>query len=119
MILMEHGTNKNILEEMNSVILGKLETIEMINKIKKRYSEIGYKYNNGLIKSGVMLFNNNEKTTHFFKDWWDEINNYSHRDQLSANYVLWKHKNIKYELNDLLNNKFFKQTKRISKRLKF
>ena len=29
--------------------------------------------------------------------WWNEIINYSHRDQLSFNYILWKeHKKVKY-----------------------
>jgi hypothetical protein len=87
----EHSNRKNILQECDALISGNLETTKMINKIKNRYEANGYKYDNGLYASRILCFRNNKKIVDFFNDWWYEINNYSHRDQLSLNYVLSNH----------------------------
>ena len=44
------------------------------------------------------------------EDWWSEIEKYSHRDQLSFNYALWKNKNsikIFYLDKNIYDSKFF------------
>ena len=44
------------------------------------------------------------------EDWWSEIEKYSHRDQLSFNYALWKNKNsikILYLDKNIYDSKFF------------
>lgn len=119
-VLIEHPDAKSINEEFERVLHGKLEKPELIDVIKKRYNDLGYKYDNGLILSGVMLYKNNEKTFKFFNEWWCEIENFSHRDQLSANFVLWKNPELKYlliTLNDM--KKYFKQLNRTKKRFTY
>lgn len=115
---MIHPNAKTIKEEMDRVLIGKLENKVNISKLKEKYLNEGYGYNNGLFAGGVILFKNNERTIKFFNDWWEMILNHSHRDQLSLNYVLWKNKNIKYgtiPFYKIINN-FFMQRKRKSKR---
>jgi hypothetical protein len=99
-LFMKHPDANSILEELERMLPGKIETVEMCKKIKTRYESFGYKYDNGLIASGAMLIRNNERTIKFFKEWWNEINNFSHRDQLSANFVLWRNPELKYEIVD-------------------
>jgi GT2 family glycosyltransferase len=123
MCLTKHNDAKSIMEEFNRILSGNLETQEMVDKIKERYKTFNYNYDNGLISSGVMLFRNNEKTIKFFKEWCNEIINYSHRDQLSANFVLSNNKDLQYRLlpyEDVLGyNGFFGLGKRKTKRLTF
>lgn len=110
-VFLKHPSARSISEEFKRV-LGSIEKVEMIEKIRNRYTELGYKYDNGLISSGVMLFRNNNKIIKFFNEWWYEIENYSHRDQLSANFVLWRNPEIKYVMLSGMINKYFKQLKR-------
>lgn len=122
-LFVNHPVSTSILQEMTGV--GKLEKQEVINKIKIKYESEGYKYDNGLFSTGILLFKNNENMIKFFSDWWNEINSFSHRDQLSVNYVLWKNKDIKYKTlnyNDVLSigdNKLFKLHNRTTKRFLF
>ena len=124
MFFMKHYQANSILVEFNRVLVGRLETKEIIDKIKLKYKNNGYKYDNGLFASGILMYRNNIKVQMLFKMWWDEINENSHRDQLSLNYVLWKNSEIKYESKEQLkilgNNKcYFKPNKRTKKRFVF
>lgn len=106
-IFVDHPWRENISQEIDECVRLKKETPEMGEAIKKKYDELGYKYDNGLIAGGFILFNNNEKVIRFFSQWWDEIKNFSHRDQLSANFVLWKNPDIKHKiLRGVYNNHF-------------
>ena len=111
-VFLKHPNASNILEEFDRVVRGRIERPEMIEKIKSRYAEFGYDYNNGLMSSGVMLFKNNDNVVKFFADWWYEIENYSHRDQLSGNFALWRNTNVKYIMLKGMINKYFKQLPR-------
>jgi hypothetical protein len=42
-----------------------------------------------------------------FDDWWEEVNKYSFRDQLSLPYVLWKHSIVPHSLNDNINKNIY------------
>jgi hypothetical protein len=111
-VFLKHPDASSIAEEFVRVLKGNIEKEEIIELLKTRYAEFDYKYDNGLISSGVMLFNNNERVVKFFNEWWNEIDNYSHRDQLSANFVLWRNPNIKYIMIGGMINKYFKQLPR-------
>jgi len=117
---LKHPAANSIKEEMERVS-GGLEKKEVIDKIKKKYSVAHYKYDNGLFAGGILLFKNNDRTIKFFSDWWNEINELSHRDQLSLNYVLTKNPDLKYKTVKFTEviSKYFQQTPRISKRLTF
>lgn len=58
----------------------------------RAYEQIGFPKNHGLNETGLLIFNlNHMHIREFLSDWWSQINKYSHRDQLSFNFVLWKH----------------------------
>jgi len=78
----------------------------------KRYKQEGYPEHNGLIVGMVILRRHNrEDIIQTMKDWWNEIENGSRRDQLSFNYVAWKNKlNFSYMKGDSRRNKYFLHT---------
>ena len=113
-MFLQHPNAKNTMDEINRVILGNLEETVVLNKIKEKYSKDGYKYNNGQIATGVLVFKNNERTIKFFDSWWNEIKHNSSRDQLSVNYSLFKNPQLKHTsvpFYDIV-SKIFKQNAR-------
>lgn len=56
----------------------------------KRYKEEGFPKHYGLCATGVIIRKNNDKVREFNEIWWDEVKNYSERDQLSHMYAVWK-----------------------------
>jgi len=84
----------------------------IIRKQIRRYRKEGYPKNNGLIISMIILRRHNEPDViKTMGDWWQEVKNFSRRDQLSFNYVAWKNKlNFVYIKGDSRDNKYFKHT---------
>ncbi len=74
------------------------------------YSAQGYPKNNGLIVGGVILRRHNlPQVIEVMEKWWQEINKYSIRDQLSFNFVAWQNKiDFGYIDGDMRDNEFFK-----------
>ena len=63
-----------------------------INKQMNWYKSLRYPKNNGLIMSGILVRRSNEKDVKILnEEWWNIIKNYSNRDQLSFNFVVWKY----------------------------
>lgn len=60
--------------------------------------EANYPPENGLISAAVLIRKHNDSTViKVMEDWWYFVKNYSKRDQLSFNFVAWKH-NFKYDI---------------------
>lgn len=59
--------------------------IKWLRRLYKKH----FPKNNGLWETGV-LFRNHFKTEQFDRLWWNCIDKYSRRDQMSFSYVLWK-----------------------------
>lgn len=96
------------------------EEYKAINKLKKdksglasiqifKYRSENYPENNGLLCSGILIRKHNDKEIiKLMEEWWNEVKNFSHRDQLSFNYVVWKNKlEINYINQDIRKNKYF------------
>ena len=81
----------------------------MKNQIDK-YLQSNYPKENGLIAGGFIIRKHNDKNCIIAMEaWWNEIMNFSVRDQLSFNYISWE-KKITYDIIKLnfFENKFFK-----------
>lgn len=63
-----------------------------------KYTIIGFPNNYGLNETNVIIRFNSEKVNRIMDAWAYEVSRHSHRDQLSFNYVLWKHK---YEIANM------------------
>ena len=96
--ILEHPERNQIQEEFKMVKILKKDNKSMIDEIKERYNHMNFPDNTGLIESCLMIRKHKEVTCiNIMEIWFKEIRKYSHRDQLSFNYVLWKtNKNIKY-----------------------
>ena len=87
----EHPERNRILQELKAVIKYKKENRRMTKLIHKRYKKEKFPDNNGLIESCLLIRKHNEKgCINFMTRWYYEIEKYSHRDQLSFNYIYWK-----------------------------
>ena len=84
-----HPDRKCIYDEavccMSIQIENELVALPWLHKIQTE----GYPHDNGLTETNI-LFRLHQKTIHFDQLWWQCIEKYSRRDQLSFDYVLWK-----------------------------
>lgn len=64
---------------------------EIINKQMAKYESEGFPHNMGLPQSCIIFrYHNEPSCINLMETWWKEIEQHSHRDQLSFNYALWK-----------------------------
>jgi len=89
MVAMEHGRDC-IYEEMDACIERKKDTVENIERQRKFYIDQEYPKHQGMIGSGILIRRNNMAVLELMLEWWKLVEKYSHRDQLSFNYALWK-----------------------------
>ena len=92
----KHPSRDCIYSESRAVISMKKDTKPNVEPQIERYKKEGFPKNYGLLQSNIMLRkHNNEDCKKFMEQWFEELKNGSHRDQLSFNYVAWKNKDIK------------------------
>lgn len=88
---LQHPRRNTILQEFSAVVNNKRDTKEIVNIVKKRYIKEKFPDNLGLTENCIIIRrHNNKKVVKLMKIWWNEIKNYSYRDQLSLNYAIWK-----------------------------
>ena len=91
----QHPNRDCIYDEAVAVIGLKKDTEENVNPQIERYENEGFPRNYGLLQSNILLRkHNSEDCIKLMEEWFNEIKNGSHRDQLSFNYVLWKNDEI-------------------------
>lgn len=90
--LFKHSQRDCIYQEMVACEkLGKDDPSIMERQIS-RYRKEGYPEHNGMVSSGVILRrHNSEDLIKVMESWWMELKHGSKRDQLSFNYVTYKH----------------------------
>lgn len=89
--LFEHPKRNSIYSEIDKVISVHKEKTKKALLIKKRYKKIKFPENYGMSENNMIIRkHNNINCILLMEKWWKEINKYSHRDQLSLSYVLWK-----------------------------
>lgn len=88
-VAFKHHLRDCIYEEAKVCINLKNDDVDTINKQMDKYKKNNYPANNGLIESGVIVKKHNKKNVQkLMKFWFNEVKNYSKRDQLSFNYSL-------------------------------
>jgi hypothetical protein len=94
----EHPARSNITTETFEIIRTFKEKNSTLKIIRERYIKENFPDNSGLIESCLIIRNHNEKKCiNLMNNWFEEVKNFSHRDQLSFNYIIWKKKyRIKY-----------------------
>lgn len=62
-----------------------------IRKQLRFYGSKGFPTNNGLYATFILFRRHTKKLKEFSKMWWEQVEKYSFRDQISLPYVVWKH----------------------------
>ena len=95
---LEHPERNTVLSETFAVVQCCKEKNSMAKMIRNKYKQENFTDNTGLLESCIIIRRHNEeKCIDLMNNWFGEIKNNSHRDQLSFNYIIWKKKyQIKY-----------------------
>ncbi len=88
---LHHPDRDCIYDEMVAVVMYNFETEAMLFSWYTYLREQHFPEHNGLYETGIMYRANTDSVNRMNEDWWWCIDSYSRRDQLSFNYVLWKH----------------------------
>ncbi len=87
----QHPLRHNCMEEGNELIKYGIDDPLLIEEQITRYGKIPEIFAEELIETNLFICRPKLKVTHdFMSTWWAEINNYSHRDQLSINYAIFE-----------------------------
>lgn len=88
--LYKHPKRNSVYDEFDVCHKLALDYTNLINVQKEKYIKEGFPAFCQLYHTALILRKNNEIIKEFNKLWWQEISNYSKRDQLSFSYCLWK-----------------------------
>lgn len=92
-----HPIRKCIYEECAILLTYRLEKEDVVMNWVSFLKSNKYPYNIGLCETGVLYRVHNEHIKQFNIVWWQYIEQYSRRDQLSFNFALWQ-QNIECDL---------------------
>jgi hypothetical protein len=108
--IFRHPERDSVFEEADICIKWGKDTPENINPQMEKYKTDGFPDRSGLV-AGTLIFRRHhaKDVIQFEKGWWEQINTFSKRDQLSFPYVAWK-QNFKYKVidEDIYQNKIIK-----------
>ena len=108
---LQHPSRSSIFQELTAVVYFKKEFNSSVELIKNRYIKEKISDNQGLIETCIIIRkHNNNKIINLMTNWWKEIKNFSHRDQLSLNYVLSKLKFKIYYISKKYSLEYFNFT---------
>lgn len=97
----KHPSRNCIYQEKKAVLSLKKASPMVVERQIRSYMADGYPRNNGMVESNVIVrAHNTQKCCVLMYKWACQIVKWSHRDQLSFNYVSWKYK-IGYGIMDV------------------
>ena len=86
-----HDERNCIYQEINAVLKDRRDTKEAIGKIFELLKEKKFPKKYGLNETNIIYREHNNKDIIKIMDlWWEMIEHYSQRDQLSLSYILWE-----------------------------
>ena len=107
----EHPSRNCIYKEARAVIAMKKDVEENVNPQIDKYKAEEFPSNYGLLQSNIMVRKHNDKKCiKLMECWFKEVENGSHRDQLSFNYACWKNEDVdvKYMDKNICASEWFK-----------
>lgn len=101
-----HATKMDCLYEgAKTVLASRKAPKDMVAKQLDFYKREGYPAHNGLFENGILIRNHNDSLCmKVMEEWWNQLCEFTVRDQLSLNYVLWKNHVDKNRILILGNN---------------
>ena len=81
-----------VYQEAKKCIAKRKDNAKLINLQMKFYKKEGLPENTGILSTGIIIRKHNRSNVEeHCERWWGQIKKWSHRDQLSFNYILWKY----------------------------
>lgn len=88
---LSHPLRDDIYDEAEAILKGRRESLHNLMKISKFLHKEGFPRHSSLMENNVILrAHNDPKIIASDTLWWDMYQKYSHRDQMSLAYCLWK-----------------------------
>ena len=87
--LMRHNKRNCVYDEGEFCIRIGKDKKEIIENQLNIYEAVNFPKNFGLYAPGIMIKRNTNEVNKFMELWYDQVERYSYRDQLSFPYVLW------------------------------
>lgn len=125
--LLKHPERSCIYQELLTVLACHFERESVALRWGSKIAKEGYPQNNGLCETGLLFrIHTNPKVKELDIQWWNCINSFSKRDQLSFNYLIWRnslnyHYLISEDANVRCSNMFsyFEHSKNATKEIKY
>jgi hypothetical protein len=111
----KHDVRNCIYDESKVVINDKLDYENVVNEQMEFYRNEGFPKNMGLFDTGFTIRKNNELVNKFNNTWWNMIEKFSARDQLSQVYSSWKNS---VTISGILNQGSIYDNKFLNKKIK-
>jgi len=113
----KHPDRICVYEEGRAAIDLKKDEESTINNQLKIYKKKKYPENYGMVQSGILIRkHNDQRSIAVCTGWWNEVRQFSKRDQISFNYSIWK-KNVIIDIMNpnLIVSKYFQIWRHINK----
>jgi hypothetical protein len=94
MTCINHPFDDCIYTDVKSCISGGKGKFWDLVRQASDYKNEGLPENNGLISSGILMRQKTDEVIALHRTWWEQIEKYSHRDQIGFGYAAWKHPEI-------------------------
>lgn len=88
--LFQHPAHVDLTQEGMAIQLKKGIPAKEVLRQTRHYRSIGYKNDNGHYESGFIIRRVSPKIHQFNGIWWDHIQSFCIRDQMSLGYALWR-----------------------------
>lgn len=85
-----HPSRDCIYEEADAIVRYGKDKMKNMEEQMKLYRADGYPNHAGLCETNIMLRKHNPEVNKLMDMWADWLRKYSHRDQMSLNYCMWK-----------------------------
>ena len=89
-LLFKHPDRKCTYEEMQAVSHWQLDNRELVEAQFRYYKSLGVPEKLGLYEMSTFIVKTTDATKEFQLMWWEQINKFSSRDQISLPFCLWK-----------------------------
>lgn len=90
-LIMNHGSRRCVYDEGKVCVMNSKANESVMSKQLDFYRNEGYPAQNGLYYTGFMVRKHTKELKKLMNSWWREVKKFSHRDQVSLPYVVWKH----------------------------
>lgn len=92
-IMWRHPLRRDVYLEAVAIITAKRHEPKKLIEQLKVYSDNGLPHDTGLVEgSFIWREHGNPSVKVFMEEWWQEIQKFSYRDQISLGYLMWKRK---------------------------